>query len=445
MMQVQPNVLLIVIDSLRADFTDPTLMPQLNEFKNSAISFTNAFSQGISSAPSMASLLTSTWPLDYGGHWYLHTSRKTIAEVLTENGYSTAAIHSNPNLSRLRNFDKGFDEFDESLLPPIASRLTRILPESLLPFANKFFRIIQARPYLPADKLNQKAISWISQAQKPWFVWMQYMDVHGPYMSHRKFLYADKLRAELLWRKAAVTDPESVTDTERTELLTNYQAEIRYTDEQLGMIVRNLASLGQLKDTLVIITADHGDEFGEHGRYGHINKPYDELIHVPLVIKPPQIWQHTAQRREYDEPVRLLDLMPTIIDCCDICLNEGTATQLEGTSLIPMIQGQYYVPLAPCIIEKEVKRSDKLRIGIREQEWKYLVDGVDNSRELYHLQSDPQEQENVIDIFPEEAHRFEQQVAEHLHFVKNRSANINLPAIMEHKEVEDRLRSLGYL
>lgn len=445
------DTLLIIIDALRSDFVDfcrskvANATSDLSVLASEATIFENCFAQGISSAPSMTSLLTSTYPLDYGGHWYLADSRRTIAEILRDNGYSTAAIHTNPNVSRLRNFDKGFDEFDESLLPGCFDGVLDRLPSRFLKLSNKAFRILRKQPYLPAHGLNRKILRWIGQANRPFFVWTQYMDAHGPYLSHRGNPYLDKLRAEMLYQKA-MKNHEQLTPEEIEELKTNYRAEIRYVDQQIGDLVTGIKTLGLWDEMLVIITADHGDEFGEHGLFGHKNKPYEELIHVPLIIKFPASFP-VKPGICIEQPVRLLDVLPTILDVNGIAVEDSIQRQIEGKSLVSMAQADDegtglfdYI-----IIEKEVKGSDKLRIGIRTEEWKFIFDGEEQAQELYHLAEDPMEQRNVIEGYPEVASEFEDVLQQRLSQIAERSANIKIPEISESKEVEERLRALGYI
>ena len=445
------NTLLIVIDALRADHVTyagdelDSLTPNLLSLAQECVVFKNCLAQGISTAPSMTSLLTSTYPLDYGGHWYLVDSRKTIAEMLRENGYDTAAIHSNPNVSRIRNFHKGFDKFDESLLPGYFGWLLDRLPARFLQLGNKFFRMLQRQPYLPAHDLNQKILRWIEQASSPFFVWTQYMDVHGPYLSHRGNPYLDKLRAEILYQKA-MKNPGGITPKEKETLRESYKAEVRYVDQQLGALVNELKRSGMWDEMLVIVTADHGDEFGEHGLFGHKNNPHEELVKVPLLIKFP-ISFNSKPGTFVEQPVRLLDLLPTILDVNGLVPEESIQRQIEGQSLVPLAQteGATTKFLNYVIIEKEVKGSDKLRIGIRTEEWKFIFDGENQVQELYHLAKDPNEQHNVFWDYPRMADEFEEILHERLSQIAERSANVRVPNVVESKEVEDRLRALGYI
>jgi arylsulfatase A-like enzyme len=286
---MKPNVLFLVVDSLRYDVVadDETETPNFEWLGEEGVAFSDCFAQGISTAPSMTSMLTGRYPLDYGGHWYLEENQPSMAEQFQRNGYTTGAIHSNPNVSRLRNFHRGFDTFEENILPLESEGILERAPDDLLRYANKFIRLLRRTPYMPAEKINPKLADWVGQTDEPWFLWTQYMDVHGPYLPGDDFTYRNKIRAERLWRKAAVNSPEEITDDEHAELLRNYRLEVEYLDREIGQLLDRLEREGELENTAVVVVGDHGDEFYEHGRYGHGNLPYDELTRVPLIIRFP--------------------------------------------------------------------------------------------------------------------------------------------------------------
>jgi len=364
--------------------------------------------------------------------------------MLKDGGYATAAIHSNPNVSRIRNFHKGFDRFDENLLPDHFNWLLGFLPAEFLKLVNKFFRILRRQPYLSAQGLNRKILRWISQVSSPFFVWTQYMDVHGPYLSHQGNPYLDKLRAEMLYQKA-MKDPDGINSKEKEDLKESYRAEVQYVDQQLGVLVSELRGLGMWDEMLVVVTADHGDEFGEHGLFGHKNNPYEELIRVPLLIKFPADFD-SRPGTFVEQPVRLLDLLPTILDVNGVILENSVQQQVEGRSLVPLVQSEKATRFLDYVItEKEVKGSDSLRIGIRKEDWKFIFDGKNLLQELYHLVDDPGEQHNVIWKHPEVASEFERVLHERLSQIAERSANVRIPDVVESREVEERLRALGYI
>lgn len=419
-------------------------MPELARLMEESVVFDHCISQGISTAPSMTANLTGTYPLDYGGHWYLHDGRPTVAEVLRTHGYLTGAIHSNPNVSRLRNFHKGFDHFDEELVPEGARALMRILPKRFLRTANYAFRLLRREPYLSADGLNTKARAWLGSLEdRKSFLWMQYMNTHGPYLAHEGSSYSRKARSELLWRKAAVANPEAVTAEEHEELWRCYRSEIGYTDAALARLVAWLRESGRLDSTLLVFTSDHGDEFGEHGFYGHRNSPFEELIHVPLVMRFPGA--EMAGTR-IDDPVRMIDVVPTLLDYVGGWPDPPLTDLMEGVSLMPWIRGEHSGPSAELIItEKVTPKSDQLQVGLRSGGWKYLHDDWRQARELYHLDEDPEERHDLAAERPDKVAEFEAILARRFEDIDKRSADFSPIEVEEDPEVRARLRALGYM
>jgi len=441
---MQPNVLFLVVDSLRFDAVhgDEMETPTLDRLAEEGVTFTRCFAQGISTAPSMTSMLTGRYPLDYGGHWYLEENQPTMAEQFHRNGYTTGAIHSNPNVSRLRNFHRGFDTFEENILPYDPDGLVAAAPDKVLLYANKLVRILRRTPYTPAERVNARMETWAAEADDPWFLWTQYMDVHGPYLPGDDFTYRNKVRAERLWRKAAVNAPEDVTDAEHEELRQNYRLELEYLDREIGSFLDALEARGELADTVVVVVGDHGDEFMEHGRYGHGNLPYDELTHVPCLVQFPE-WADVPQPTEVDDLVRTVDLLPTMLDLTDADLSETMRERMEGESLLPVVAGEepgYDV----VVTEKEMRGEDYLRFGFRTDEWKFLYDGKHEATHLYDLTADPAETTDVADDHPERVAEFESHLTERFEQIERTSEGIQIPDVDDDAAVEERLEALGY-
>jgi len=439
------NFLFLVVDSLRYDvvFQDEFDTPTLDALAEERVSFSQCFAQGVSTAPSMTAMLTGRYPLDYGGHWYFEEHQPTIAEQFQQNGYTTAAIHSNPNVSRLRNFHRGFDTFEENILPYDPDGVVENAPDQLLRYANKVARILRRTPYLPAEKVNQSLSEWIRTAQEPWFLWTQYMDVHGPYLPGDDFSYRNKFRAERLWRKAAVNAPEEITPAEHDELRRNYGKEVEYLDREIGTFLDTLSDRGELKNTVVIITSDHGDEFAEHGLYGHKNRPYDELTHVPLIVRVPGTVE-IEQPKEFDTLVRCIDILPTVLDFVDADLSDSMRERLGGESLLPVIQDGRDPSYDVVVTEKEMRSESALRFGFRTRRWKYLYDGKTDGHELYDLEADPGETNDVSNEHEERAETFQELLRERLEAIERTSTDVEVPDIDDAPGVEERLEALGY-
>jgi arylsulfatase A-like enzyme len=438
-----PNVLFLVVDSLRYDIVlgeTSADTPTLDELAARGTVFSQCYSQGISTAPAMTAMLTGRYPLDYGGHWYIHDDQPTMAEQFRENGYTTGAIHSNPNVSRLRNFDKGFDTFEENILPLSNDGLVNVLPDTPLRYLNKLARILSRTPYVPADNVNRQMADWIDDADRPWFLWTQYMDTHGPYLPGDDFSYRNKIRAERLWRKAAVESPEAITEAEHEELSRNYKLEVEYFDAALGRFFDRLERNGHLEDTIVVLVGDHGDEFAEHGRYGHKNLPYEELVHVPLLVRfPHELDVPTPDR--VGTPIRCLDVLPTVLDAVDADLTPAMEERLEGESLVDVLSGGetgYDV----IVTEKEMRSEDALRFGFREDGWTYLYDGKHDRELLYERGAG--EQVDVSETHPDVLERFRDNLESRLESIEETSGDIETPDIEASPGVQERLEALGY-
>lgn len=438
------NVLFLVVDSLRYDAVagDEFATPNLDRLAETGVEFSRCFSQGISTAPAMTAMLTGRYPLDYGGHWYLEENQPTMAEEFKRNGYTTGAIHSNPNVSRLRNFDRGFDTFEENILPYDPDGVVDNAPDKLLLYANKLARILRRTPYLPIEKVNESLEEWIDEAQSPWFLWTQYMDVHGPYLPGDDFTYRNKFRAERLWRKAAVNAPEEITEDEHEELWRNYRKEVEYLDREIGTFLERLEANGDLENTAIIVVGDHGDEFKEHELYGHKNLPYDELTRVPLIIKFPESVS-IEQPSTVDTPVRTIDILPTFLDIANADLSTEMEARLVGESLLPIISGED-PNFETIVTEKEMRGEDDLRFGFRTERWKYLYDGKEDTEYLYDLEEDPLEKTDIGTEKPEVTKRFRKQLSERFDRIETTSENIEIPEIDDEAAIEERLRALGY-
>jgi arylsulfatase len=357
----------------------------------------------------------------------------TLTEQLQSSGYAIAGIHSNPLLSNLFNVDRGFDYFDADL--PFADF---DVPGRTKLLVTKLRRLLRKHAYLPAETVTSRAIEWVDEesSDAPIFLWTHYMDVHGPYQSKTGFDYYEKFRAERLWQKA-VHRPEEVSDAERIKLLQSYREEISYTDEQIGRLVDAVETAvdGPL---VVVITADHGDGFGEHGYYSHPHELHEELIHVPLVVRAPSL----PSGRQVDYPVELLDVAPTLLDIADV----RQPDTFEGTSLRPLQDDG-----GPAISEAEL--SEDYVGSVRTDQWKYVLHEVDGREYLFDLNADGIENDpgsssnhgHDSDEREQVRRRLRRTLASHR---RRAAASVDVDAQKEELDDEDvqrRLRKLGYL
>lgn len=440
----RPNVLLVTVDSLRADhvFGDGAETPALDTLARDGVAFERAFAQGPYTTFSMPSLFTSRYPsqltsIDFveGVEGVLVDDAPTIQQRLRDVGYTTAGIHSNPLLSRLFGFDVGFDHFYDGV-GGIADRFSGRL--GLL--ANKLRRLVQRRPYVSAEDITDRAIEWLrATEERPVFLWVHYMDTHGPYQSREGLAYLEKYRAELLWRKA-VRSPGSITTAEHERLAEAYVEEVEYTDEHIGRLLDAFDDAVDGDDNLVVVTADHGDEFGEHGSYSHESKLYEELVHVPLAAKPPASASIPASRSDHLVP--LLDVGATIVD-----VGDGSLSGFQGSSLFDHISRHERDDAASRSADDDgehVLSEARLAPGyigaVRSRRWKFIDHG--GRHELYDLAADPGETTNVADDHPDRVAAFERRLAAHRE--EQAGSRREEPAV-DSGELDEQLRSLGYL
>lgn len=404
------NLLLITIDALRADHLtclgySKRITPNLDYFADAGVLFRQAISTSHMTPSSFVSMLTSTFPLMNGGWFDIGKRGITLPLVLKQHGYHTAAFLSNPWLSSYYGYHKGFDVFNNSI--PERGLLYRLLDRVLSVRLNP--------PFTGVRELNKKAITWLHDNRDDFFLWLHYMDVHGPYGLLRNI-------ASLLHSFPRRSALRTVDINRHIDL---YDAQIRYDDKMFGSLLHKLTELGILKDTLIVVTADHGQQFMEHGHYGHHFGLYDELIHVPLIIVGPGLKSRTITQQ-----ISLLDLAPTILDIVGI---EKPKT-FVGDSLLGLMKGsgtesgefgaisETDVPLGTSRLRGSQKRLDAKRrvISFRTEKWKYIyTEGGQD--ELYCLETDPGERENLIDAEPETATELRSKIMAHIQFEERKA------------------------
>jgi arylsulfatase len=303
-------IILLSADALRADHLScygyhRNTSPVLDELTDECLRFANAYSASSHTREAVPALLTGRFPdVAIGADYRLDSD--TVASTLSEEGYATAGFHSNPFVSRAYGFDRGFDEFDDDL---------HFGKHKLIALAQRALDKLRNRHYARATELNDRSLSWIDalESNTPFFLWNHYMDTHGPYEPPEPYatLYRESglsgRDAQSLYRRA-ISNPDSITDDERQLLIDLYDAEIRYNDQLIGEFLDALRERDLLDQSLLIVTADHGDAFGEHGYYEHPRYLHDEITQVPLFIRPPG----GIEGRAVSAPVSTLDIVATI-------------------------------------------------------------------------------------------------------------------------------------
>lgn len=308
------NVLLVTVDSLRYDHLSVYGYERGQDATLSALAaegtvFQRAFATGPGTTSSFPALLTGTYPLSYGGLGPLVSDRPSVSAELSASGYQTAGFHSNPFLSTHFNYDVGFDEFKD-YQHPLMGVATKVFPRGIElnnPYLQRLddaidvtgklkagYRAVvgKPRPYVGAGTITDDAIGFLESVDGPFFSWVHYMDVHHPCHPpaeyRRKFGVEDVDAAEVsdLYSRL-IQEPETLTDDNVDTLVKLYDAAICYVDAQLARLLETLEARGKLEETIVIVTSDHGELFGEYDEFGKPPRMYDELIRIPLVIRDP--------------------------------------------------------------------------------------------------------------------------------------------------------------
>lgn len=354
------NIIVIVIDALRSDHLPfygykKNTAPFLSELSEKSIIFKNVFSTSSWTAPATASLFTSLYPFQHKvlmGLLALRQAKKinpkieinkipdkvtTIAEVLKRAGYKTYGISDNLNIGKMEGFEKGFDMF-------------------------------KTNNYEGGKKVNQTLKKWKTKITEngKYFLYIHYMDPHAPYHG-RKPWYEEK-------------------DTYRENLISAYDSEINYTDECLKEVFELFK---WDKNTLLIITSDHGEGLWDHGKMAHGNSLYREEIQVPLLIYLPS----SRTKKEIRTNVSLIDILPTVRDYIGL----KRSRKEEGISLKPLIENKTRKEKERYIFSylwKKVKNKIEFRSTIYKN-WQYIIK-LPKKRELFNLQRDKMEKDNLF-------------------------------------------------
>lgn len=315
-----PNVLLIIVDALRADHLSTygynlSTSPNLTRWAASGVLFENAVAPSSWTLPSHASILTGRYPTEHHAgedDWRLDNRYPTLGEDFEKNGYRTAAFSGNFLLfCRRVGFGRGFQHFED------ASLVERLTGTNLGRHIHNRLATMGLIANVPgrqdAAVISKNALHWIESDSRPFFVTVNYFDVHEPFMPPRsyfqRFSSVRHPMNQYHWQPDVQLPPDQLQ-----RLVAAYDASIAYVDDQLGHFLSQLDQRGILKNTVVVITSDHGQEFQEHGYLFHGHGLYWSVIHAPLIISGPGV----AANSRVQTPVELQSLPATLLDLAGI-------------------------------------------------------------------------------------------------------------------------------
>ncbi|MBM3309149.1 MAG: DUF4976 domain-containing protein [Candidatus Altiarchaeales archaeon] len=419
------NVIIIFVECLRYDhmgFNDyyRNTTPNLDVFAEKSFNFRKALTQAPWTKPSVASMFTSQYPhinKCLKSDSALPSSALTLTEVLKYHGYDTYGVIENPFLNYASKMQQGFNQYTSKAGD--------------------------------ARMLTNEAISKLKEAKKPFFFYLHYVDPHHPYDPPKEFQkWADPNYQDVMHLTINVTTPNvwnirtlywdgNLTREDQKFIVDSYDGEILYADSQIGRLLKYMEDNGLLENTIVVISGDHGEEFFEHKSSEHGHTLYNELLHVALVIWNPKLEGGKA----VEEEVHHLDLAPTILDM----IGREIPRNFQGESIVPYMLGK--------------KRTDATNYGegvcymqerksIQKGGWKLIYNTEPEKYnttqfELYDLEKDPEEQDNVYDNHKDETLVRNLKTELFVWIATNSSIEPERAKMTE--ETEERLKSLGYV
>jgi arylsulfatase A-like enzyme len=377
----RPNVLLITMDTTRSDHLsvygyDRPTSPHLELFAKEGVRFDLAYAPSATTGPSHASIFTSMYPIAHRvvkNGLILGEELQTLAELLAMHGFQNAAIVSSFVLDAQFGYAQGFQRYDADFDPATSTMTTDKWEQ--FDVREGFDR--------RADETTRRAVHWLREerdASSPFFLFVHYFDPHTPYRPPEP--YATTFARD--------------TDDEMALAIDAYDAEIAFTDHEIGRLLAALEELHLTADTLVIVTSDHGEGLGQHGHKEHGVYIYEEAVRAVLLMRRPG---QLPSGLILSEPVELLDLAPTILDLLDLpaeqthqgrSLAESLRKQAKLDSQRPIFL--YRRHYNPHIENGKIVAGEEF--GIRHGSWKLILGEEEGIHELYDLTSDPMELAN---------------------------------------------------
>ncbi len=405
-----PNVVLISVDTLRPDhlgcygYAHPT-SPNLDRLAEASLVFDDMICEVPLTGPSFCAMMTSRFPRETGvtrNGIRLPEDVPTVAESFSAAGYETICVTSNWTLKgKLSGLDRGFGEYDDR-------------------FSKKRWGIIKSER--GAEEVTALALKLLEarDQERPLFAWFHYSDPHAPYELHKGF---------------EVTDPDDLPNDRRGRVTVKYDSEIAYVDSSIADVLAALPT----ENTYVVFVGDHGESLWEHDYLGHGRRIYQEGLRIPFMISGPGI-----QPGRSDARTRGIDVGPTLLGLASLEAAPGMygvdvlGEDIPETRVRVIETYRGAVLNVPGVKEIMSNMGPQLQ-GILIDGWKLVTNG--KRSQLYHLERDPGELENIAHLHPELVAAFTKQIRDWNDAVANRYSD---EAELSEDDVE-ALKSLGYI
>ncbi|MEW5804840.1 MAG: sulfatase-like hydrolase/transferase [bacterium] len=402
-----PNILLITIDTLRADHVrcygyEAIKTPHIDDLARNGVLFTNAFSPVPLTLPSHASIMTGQYPIRHGihnnGNFSLPEPANTLSEILQSNGYATGAIIASWVLASYCGLNQGFGSYDDNI------------GDNAGKMGKQHDQLSRT-----GEVITDLAEKWLLQNhKKPFFLWVHYFDPHFPYDAPAPF---DTLYKNL-----------------------PYDGEIAFTDQCLGHLFAKMQEQGIMDNTLIILAGDHGEGLWEHNEQGHGLFIYDTTLKVPLIMRYPKLFQ---RGKKVTSLVSTIDIMPTIVESLKIRSKE---TSIQGRSLVPLITGEKKTirPILYCqsLYPQLNFNWSSLEGIITSDGWKYIQAP---NPEIYNLKDDPEEKTNLYAKHLQKANHLQKELLSLKKDLSGKSDPLcTARQTVLSPETGEKLRALGY-
>jgi len=447
-----PNVILVVIDTLRADALSVNgntriETPNIDRFAENSINFVNAVVPSPWTTPTMTTMLSGVSPLVHQATQRLSAAPEeleTLSETLANAGYRTMAVGKNPVIGPHVNLDQGFHEYSWYPTPELGVSLGSEALAFVLPWV---FDVDPSTAQL-VDKGLQPLVNHNHPGGRPFFLWLHIFDPHMPYEPPLKYL--PNLQDNPPHPNIGLDMPFGAFKNirlgqhvpgadEREWIRTLYEAEVRYVDDELGRFFQRLRDEGLYDDALIIVVSDHGEEFWEHEGFEHGHTFYQELLHVPLMVKLPG----NTQAMTIDQPVSVSGVTPTVLKVAGVEHEPANYSDppLDRFWLDPSAQSP------PLYATGKLYYSDgeALLFG----PYKYIhTFGRPRLDELYNLIDDPIELDSLIEVEPDTAARAKEIIGKRKLEAAELRKRLGLQEgskTESEEEAREALESVGYL
>lgn len=444
----RPNIIVLLSDTHRADYLgaygfDGDISPNLDRLARSSVLFTHAITQAPWTKPAVASLFTSLHPLTHrvvdheGKYWRkvgsefktsaLPESAVTLAEALRAAGYRTAGWVANGWITEGLGFAQGFESYHSAKLN------TNIYH---------------------AKEIWEPAWEWLAatrQDGRPFFLYLHFMDTHGPWR------WSEEDYLALLGSPSLVKDTppgklEEASrplqsrdidfpgfDTRTSSWRAVYASRVRSLDRQLGRLFEQLAATGLMETTLIVFTADHGEELMNHTGWGHGGSLFEHQVRVPLIIRPPG---GVAGGRTVDRPVSLIDLMPTLLAAAGVRDAPGG---MQGEDLWQVVRSNRSQPGREWAFAAAVRHDPRI-VSVQDSRYKLIREPAARPARLllFDLEADPGETRDLSGERPEILKRLRKALDRQMMKLEKTGTLLEARGDLTQEEVE-KLRSLGYI